>query len=147
MNFSSILRDGFDIPRFSNRLGALPHVVFTTCRGGNLNIRTILAEVPAGCWKKKFDGCIPIIKNMRVEFLYFADFAFRLLLNLLHYRPQMKFAKVTFLQVSVCPQRGSVHGRGSVYGREACVAGGMCGDMCGMGLCVAGGMCVAGGHV
>ena len=44
-----------------------------------------------------------------------------------HYRPQTKFAKVMFLQVSVCPQGGGgVCGRGSMHGRGACVAGGAC---------------------
>ena len=58
-----------------------------------------------------------------------------------YHRPQTKFAKVMFLQVSVCPQRG------------ACVAGGhawwgvcMVGGMHGRGeVCVAGGACMAGG--
>ena len=70
-----------------------------------------------------------------------------------YYRPQTKFAKVMFLQVSVCPQ-GGMHGRGT------CMAGGhawqgacMTGGMCGTGACMAGergvhggGVCMAGGH-
>ena len=41
------------------------------------------------------------------------------------YRPQTKFAKVMFLQVSICPQGGrDVHGWGDVHGRGgASVAG------------------------
>ena len=51
-----------------------------------------------------------------------------------NYRPQTKFAKVMFLQVSVCPG-GAVHGRG------ACMVGGMCGGgMHGRGACVVGDM-------
>ena len=65
------------------------------------------------------------------------------------YRPQTKFAKVMFLQVSVCPQgRSRSRGEGGgVCGMGACVAGGMCGrgDMHGgharQGVCMAGGMC------
>ena len=71
--------------------------------------------------------------------------------NIANYRPQMKFAKVMFLQVSVCPQGGGVHGRGACVagGQGACVAGvGACmaggcvwqGGMHGRGACVAGGM-------
>ena len=71
------------------------------------------------------------------------------------YRPQRKFAKVMFLQVSVCPL-GGVAGKvcmaGGVSGREPCVArghawwghawqGGMNGrGMCGRGTCVVGGV-------
>ena len=55
-----------------------------------------------------------------------------------NYRPQTKFAKVTFSYVSVCPREacmawgyawwgacmvGGMHGRGGVHGRGACVAG------------------------
>ena len=39
-----------------------------------------------------------------------------------NYRPQTKFAKVMFLQVSVCPQGGGVRDRG----KGACVAGAAC---------------------
>ena len=63
------------------------------------------------------------------------------------YRPQTKFAEVTFLHVSLCPQWGG--------GGVACVAGGVCMAaghawqgvcMAGGGhLCMAGGLCVAGG--
>ena len=86
--------------------------------------------------------------------------------NAIIYHPQMNFAKVMFLQVSVCPQ-GSMHGRG------ACMAGGggcawwghvwwgrhaWQGAVCGRGACMAGehvwqGACMAGvcawkgGHV
>ena len=63
------------------------------------------------------------------------------------YRPQTKFAKVIFSQVSVCSQGGGVHGKG------VCMAGGMCGR----GACMAGGcacqgcmhgwgVCMSGGH-
>ena len=64
-----------------------------------------------------------------------------------HYRPQTKFAKVMFLQVSVCPQgwcawKGGVRGCGGVCmvaGVGACmVAGGM--HSCG-GVCVVAGGC------
>ena len=55
------------------------------------------------------------------------------------YSPQTKFAKVMFLQVSVCPQRGG----GGVHGKGAYVARGMHGG----GVCVVvGGACVAGGN-
>ena len=90
------------------------------------------------------------------------------------YRPQTKFPKVMFLQVSICPWGGGMRGRGAcvvggMHGREACVAGacvvgghawqegyvwwgacmagGMCGReaMCGRG-CVHGRVaCIAGG--
>ena len=65
------------------------------------------------------------------------------------YRPQTKFAKVMFLQVSVCPQ-GGMHGwgrgcawLGGVHGWGACVAR-RCvwlGGMHGMGGTWLGGMC------
>ena len=63
------------------------------------------------------------------------------------YRPQTKFAKVMFSQVSVCPRVGHVHDRMGVCGRGACMAGGHAWQ----GVCVAGrhgrrGMC-GGGHV
>ena len=69
-----------------------------------------------------------------------------------HYRPQTKFAKVIFLQVSVCPQ-GGVHGpwvgggmcgtwQGCAWQGGACVAGGMCGG----GVCMVGGMHGREGH-
>ena len=51
------------------------------------------------------------------------------------YRPQTKFAKVMFLQVSVCPQGGGCAWQGM------CVAG----CVCGRGVCVVGGACMAGG--
>ena len=61
------------------------------------------------------------------------------------YRPQTKFAKVMFLQVSVCPQ-GGVHGCQGVW----MVAGGMRGEeghAWQRGACVVkGGMCGKGGH-
>ena len=70
-----------------------------------------------------------------------------------NYRPQMKFAKVMFLQVSVCPQGGHAW-----LGRGVCMPGGVHGwghawlegGMCGWGVCMAGGLhswgvCVAGG--
>ena len=70
-----------------------------------------------------------------------------------HYRPQTKFAKVMFSQVSVCPQgggrvwqEGGMHG-GGMRGRGACMAEGMYGwgeGVCGRGACVVWG-CVAGG--
>ena len=53
------------------------------------------------------------------------------------YRPQTKFAKVMFSQVSVYP-RGVMHGRGACMA-GACMAGGMHG-----GACTAGGACMAG---
>ena len=61
------------------------------------------------------------------------------------YRPQTKFAKVMFSQVSVCPQ-GGMHGRGGgLHGRGACMAGGVHGRGCSwQGVCMAGGACVAG---
>ena len=68
------------------------------------------------------------------------------------YCPQTKFAKVMFLQVSVCPQGEAcvAHGGGHVWqrgmhGRGACMAGVcMAGGMCGWGVCMAGGACVVG---
>ena len=88
-----------------------------------------------------------------------------------YYRLQTKFAKVMFLQVSVCPQGGRVWHvvGGDVRGRGACMVGGVCGGgmhgrgvcmaegcawqggMCGeghawQGVCVAGGVCMAGRH-
>ena len=74
--------------------------------------------------------------------------------NKCSYRPQMKFAKVMFLQVCVCPQ-----GRTCVAGDGACMVGGMHGGghawqvggmhgrghawwgACMVGACMAGGMC------
>ena len=73
---------------------------------------------------------------------------------LYHYRPQTKFAKVMFLQVSVCTQGGHAwQGRGvcvggGMHGRGACVEGGMCGGggHAWQGACMArGGSCMAGG--
>ena len=70
------------------------------------------------------------------------------------YRPQTKFAKVMFSQVSVCPQ-GGMHGRGGgLAWQGACIAGGvhgrghawqrvcMAGGVHGRGACVAGAGCV-----
>ena len=61
------------------------------------------------------------------------------------YRPQTKFAKVMFLQMSVCPWGGNR--RGGVHGGGACMVGGCAwqGGMCGgghawWGACMAGGM-------
>ena len=49
-----------------------------------------------------------------------------------YYRPQTKFAKVLFLQVSVCPRGGGVRGSGDMHTR-VCVAGGcVVGAVCGM---------------
>ena len=70
------------------------------------------------------------------------------------YCPQMKFAKVMFLQVSVCPQGGAWQGgawQGGMHGRGVhggCVWQGVCM----VGVCMAGGhawqgACIAGGHV
>ena len=72
------------------------------------------------------------------------------LLLLIHYdfyRPQTKFAKIMFSQVSVCPQWGGghawqrgVHGREDMHGEGVCMAGGgacMAGGMCGRGTCMA----------
>ena len=69
-----------------------------------------------------------------------------------YYRPQTKFAKVMFLQVSVLG--GGVHVAGRcVCGGGACMKGGfawqgacMAGCVHGSGACVAGGMC-GGWHV
>ena len=75
------------------------------------------------------------------------------------YRPQTKFAKVMFLQVSVCPQGGAcvVAGghawwRGCAWQRGACLAKGTC--MAKGGPCMAkggvhgkGGACMVKGHV
>ena len=62
------------------------------------------------------------------------------------YHPQMKFAKVMFSQVSVCPQ-GGMHGGGhawqGAYVVGACMAGGRA---CMAGVCMAGGMCGRWGH-
>ena len=49
------------------------------------------------------------------------------------YRPQTKFAKVMFLQASVCPQGGGVRGGVCMVARGACGCWGVC--------------VVAGGHV
>ena len=58
------------------------------------------------------------------------------------YRPLTKFAKVMFLQVSVCPQGGGVHGGGRV-----CVAGGHAWQGCVHGRgCAWQGACTAGGR-
>ena len=73
----------------------------------------------------------------------------------IHYCPQTKFAKVMFLQVSVCPQGGVRDGGACMAGRGghawlgACVTGGVHGR----GACVEGGVhdrgcvCGGGGHV
>ena len=67
----------------------------------------------------------------------------------------MKFAKVMFLQVSVCPQRGGMHGGGHAWQGVCMVWGMLCrghawpgrhvwlvtcfaGDMCEMGTCMGG---------
>ena len=42
-----------------------------------------------------------------------------------NYRPQTNFAKVMFLQVSVCPRVGGSVWQGGVCGGGVCVAGGM----------------------
>ena len=62
--------------------------------------------------------------------------------NCHYYCPQTKFAKVMFLQVSVCSQRGDVHGGGHVWW-GTCMVGGhvwqgvcMAGGMCGNGACM-----------
>ena len=54
----------------------------------------------------------------------------------IHYCPQTKFAKVMFLQVSVCPQ-GGVHGGGGMRGWGVCMAGGHAWK----GACMTGGVC------
>ena len=60
------------------------------------------------------------------------------------YRKQTKFAKVMFLQVSVCP--GGMLGKGGMHGRGVCVAGGVHGGgvygrgVHGRGALMAGGM-------
>ena len=59
-----------------------------------------------------------------------------------YYRPQTKFAKVMFLQVSVCP-RGGGHAWQGGRAWGACMVGG--GGMCGRGACMAGWACVVGG--
>ena len=68
-----------------------------------------------------------------------------------NYRPQTKFAKVMFLQVSVCPRgggcscQGGMHGGGHVWWGHAWQ-----GSMCGGGHAwqgdMHGGVCMAGGH-
>ena len=68
------------------------------------------------------------------------------------YRPQTKFAKVMFSQVSVCPRGACVvgyawQGEGGMRGRGGHVwQGGVCGraDVHGWGVCMAGGACVVG---
>ena len=63
-----------------------------------------------------------------------------------HYRPQTKFAKVMFLQVSVCPHwgwrawfyLGGVHG--FIRGRAWFYSGGMCGFIWGCAWFYLGGM-------
>ena len=59
----------------------------------------------------------------------------------------MKFEKVMFLQVSVCPQGGGMHGRGAciaggMHSRGACMAGWHVWqwDIHGRGVCMAGGV-------
>ena len=59
------------------------------------------------------------------------------------YRPQTKFAKVMFLQVSVCPQGGGMWQGVCMTG--ACMTGACMAGACVAGACVAG-ACVAGGH-
>ena len=63
-----------------------------------------------------------------------------------YHRPQTQFAKVMFLQVSVCPQGGRTchmtRGAGMVAGGMH-ARGGMCarrGDMHGWGACIPGGV-------
>ena len=80
------------------------------------------------------------------------------------YRPQTKFAKVMFLQVSVCPQWGGRHCHACppchahppadttamAWGRTwqgACMAGGVFGGMHGRGCAWQRGACMAGRHV
>ena len=64
------------------------------------------------------------------------------------YRPQTKFAKVMFSQVSVCPRGGGMHG-GACVAWGACMAGCMCdGRACVMGeVCMAVGTCMVGACV
>ena len=64
------------------------------------------------------------------------------------YRPQTKFAKVMFLQVSVCPHRGGIRGficqggmRDFIWGACVVLFGGACVVLCG-GACVV----LFGGH-
>ena len=66
-------------------------------------------------------------------------------LSVYYYRPQTKFAKVMFLQASVCPWGGGWHVwlLGGMCGRGLCMVGGAC--MVRGGACVAGGACMAGG--
>ena len=79
-----------------------------------------------------------------------------------YYRPQTKFAKVMFLQVSVCPQGGHVWllwggmcgcSGGDVWWRGGCAwwKGGVCGEegraWCRGAFMVKGGMHGEGGHV
>ena len=60
-----------------------------------------------------------------------------------NYRPQTKFAKVMFSQVSVCPR--GMRGRGHMHGwRSMCGQGGLHGGgNTWQGTCMAGGACVA----
>ena len=63
-----------------------------------------------------------------------------------YYRPQTKFAKVMFLQVSVCPH-GGVRGRGVCMVGGACMVGVcMLGGHAWWGVCMAGGMHGGGVH-
>ena len=67
-----------------------------------------------------------------------------------YYRPQTKFAKVMFLQVSVCPQGGGVHGMGDMHSRGHAWWGSVCSRGCacwGEGGVCAGGMCDGGTSV
>ena len=79
-----------------------------------------------------------------------------LLFYLCNYRPQTKFAKVMFLQVSVCPQWGGVRGCGGgrvwlggcAWLLGACmVVGGVPGCRGGVHGCRGGTCMVVGGHV
>ena len=56
-----------------------------------------------------------------------------------NYHPQTKFAKVMFLQVSVCPHRGGVHG--FIWGHAWFYSGGVCGFIWGSCMVLFKGMC------
>ena len=104
-------------------------------------------------WEKRRVNPLPTKSYLMKQFslfciIYFDNF----------YRPQTKFAKIMFSQVSVCPRGRGVHGTGSMYGRghawqvgcvwqRVCMAGGVHGRGCAWGACMAGEECVAGwGH-
>ena len=107
---------------------------------------------------------VPVAMQLKILTSTYPDHTFTIIHFTNHcfqnfYRPQAKFAKVMFLQVSVCPQGGGCMVAGGacmvVEGCAwwgACMVAGVCawlwGGMCGCrGVCmVAGGVCGYGGH-